>query len=447
MQAKLVDLYSDYRTQPSYILANLDPAKSSDDDDGFDMQCDAGFVLVSRIMTGNQSCVDESTAKKWINDGVKGLEIEGYDSKDAGNVETNPGTQCKSGHQVVYHIANAEHQCVLNSDAIQMIDQSIAEDHTLVDYIENKDDQRKYLDIIYDVNQKISEIEKEFDAKNKELESKYHALIESQDLLEKEKMHEAIGEYKVGNMTKDEIDVQISKIRKQSSLLKEKILDEATAEFKSLESKKKKSMLDVVRGYEENPDINVDWNSFNPETNTSPVVIEEKTDEQSIQMSAYAGNDKKVHLGNVDVVNSFGHQFDEIRANQVLQIAADIANTDMEEQSFAYIVEITDADDELVQPAKWATGKINPSQTFNVSLSWIPKSVGEYDATLFIGNDIDSVTRAADIKISVNSDGGISDDNYCKNDHALLFKYSDNSPICVASDTASKLIGKGLAFA
>ena len=108
IQAKLANMYSDYRTQPGYILANLDPAKNSGADS--DDQCDDGFVTVSRIATGNQSCVDESVAKKWKSDGIKGLVIEGDISEDANKIKINPGTRCSSGHQVVYHIVNAEYQ-------------------------------------------------------------------------------------------------------------------------------------------------------------------------------------------------------------------------------------------------------------------------------------------------------------------------------------------------
>jgi hypothetical protein len=60
---------------------------------------------------------------------------------------------------------------------------------------------------------------------------------------------------------------------------------------------------------------------------------------------------------------------------------------------------------------------------------------------------VDSVLQVADIEINVNPDGNTSDEDYCKNGHELLFKYSDNSPICASPDTASKLVNKGLAFA
>jgi len=110
-------------------------------------------------------------------------------------------------------------------------------------------------------------------------------------------------------------------------------------------------------------------------------------------------------------------------------------------------LKITNDANNLTEPAKWVTGTLNPVQTFNVSLSWIPEYIGEYRAIISIGTDIDSVTQVADIEINVNPEGNISDDNYCKNGHELLFKYSDNSPICATSDTASKLINIGLAFA
>ncbi len=447
IQAKLSNLYSDYQTQPGYILANMDNTNALDASSNVSsgMQCIEGFILVSRMMSGNQSCVEESTAKKWMKDGIKGLVIAGSDSSSTGDTETNPATQCIDGYQVVYHIAKAEYQCVSVFDARQMLGKNIAENHTLVDYIVNKDDQKVYEEIIYDINEKILEINEEFDIKGKQLESKYDEIVKNFDLSDKQKMQEIIGDYKIGKMAKEEIDRQISKIREGGDALKEKISDEKTEESKTLEFEKRNRILDAVKGYEENSDIDVNWNSLNVEEYGIQVVSEEIV-EQPIKITI-SDKDDNVNLGKIDVVNSFGHRVDEIKTEHVLQIAADITNPNKQEQNFAYVVEITDDKNNPVQSAKWATGTLNPVQTFNVSLSWIPEDAGEYRATLFIGTDINSVLQVADIEISVNSDGDVSDDNYCKNDSELLFKYSDNSPICVAPDTAFKLINKGLAFA
>jgi hypothetical protein len=147
------------------------------------------------------------------------------------------------------------------------------------------------------------------------------------------------------------------------------------------------------------------------------------------------------------VVNSFGQKFDEIKAEQVLHIAADITNPNDQKHDFAYLLEITDSENKHTQPPRWITGTLNPTQTFNVSLSWMPEESGAYNAIISIGASIDSVIQVVDLEINVNSEGDVSDEDYCKNGQELLFKYSDNSPICVSPDTASKLINTGLAFA
>ncbi len=201
-----------------------------------------------------------------------------------------------------------------------------------------------------------------------------------------------------------------------------------------------------MKGYENNSDINVDWDYLN-ETPDTVSTESEKSIVNLTKVSLSDENIEKMYLDNIGVVNSFGQEFDEIKTDQVLQIAADLTNTNEYKQDFAYVVEIIDNKNVLVQRAKWVTGTLDSTQTFNVGLSWIPKETGEYKAVISIGTEIDSVSQVAEIKINVNPEGNISDDNYCKNGHELLFKYSDNSPICAIPDIASKLINRGLVFA
>ena len=441
-QTKLDNLYSDYKLQPSYILANLDDTNTSEVNS--DTQCGKGLVLVSRVTSGNHSCVDESTAKKWSSNGVKGIVIS-ENPLPISKIKTNPGTKCKEGHQVVYDIATSEYQCVLESKAKEMIENNVAENHTLIDYIINKDKLKAYEDIIYEINQEILRINEEYEIKNKALESQYNDDIESEDLQMKQRMQEAINQYKIGNITKEDISKQILEIEKINDNIKEKMLTEKIAKVNKLESQQKNEILKAVKGYENNQDINVDWNYLNSPSDVISVVNEEKLS-IPVKVSFSGDGIKNISLDNVSVVNSFGQKFDEIKTDHVLQIAADVTNPNDYKQDFVYMLEITDDKNNLAQPVKWVTGTLNPVQTFNTSLSWIPKEIGKYNATLFIGTDIESVSQMADIEIIVNPEGDVSDDNYCKHGHKLLFKYSDNLPICVTSDTASKLINKGLAF-
>jgi len=443
-QAKLANFYADYKLQPSYILANSDDTNTSEINS--DTQCGEGFILVSRVTSGSHSCIDEPTARKWISNGVNGIVISDNISSFS-KVKTNPGTQCEDGYQVVYHIAASEYQCVLESVAKEMIENNTAEIHTITEYILNKDKQKITEDIIYEINQEILRINEEYDVKKKALESRYDENLENEKILAKQKMQEIIKEYKTSeNVTKEDVSKRISEISDTRDSNKEKILKEKLNEINKLESELKDRLLETVKGYENNPAINVDWDYLNGTPDIISIVSEKKIT-NPVKVLLSKENVVGIHLDNIGVINSFGQKFDEIKTDQVLQIAADITNPNEYKQDFAYVVEITDNKNILTQPAKWVTGTLNSVQTFNVGLSWIPKETGEYRAIISIGTEINSVSQVAEIKINVNPKGNISDDNYCKNGHELLFKYSDNSPICATHDTASKLINIGLAFA
>ena len=443
-QAKLANFYADYKLQPSYILANLDDTNTSEINS--DTQCGEGLVLVSRVTSGSHSCVDEPTARKWINNGIKGIVISD-DILSISKGKTNPVTQCEDGYQVVYHITASEYQCVLESITKEMIENNTAEVHTITEYILNKDKQKITEDIIYEINQEILRINDEYDIKKKTLESRYDENIENENILAKQKMQEIIKEYKTSeNVTKEDVSKRISEMSSTRDSNKEKILKEKLNEINKLESELKNILLETVKGYENNPNINVDWDYLN-ETIDIISIVNEKKITNPVKVSLSEKNVGGVHLDNIGVINSFGQKFDEIKTDQVLQIAADITNPNEHKQDFAYSVEITDSKNILTQPAKWVTGTLNSVQTFNVGLSWIPIEPGEYKAIISVGTEIDSVSQIAEIKINVNPEGNISDDNYCKNGHELLFKYSDNSPICATPNTASKLINIGLAFA
>ena len=443
-QAKLTNLYLDYAMQPNYILANLDSQPVLDID--LDAQCNEGLILVTRMISGNQSCVEESLAKKWLTNGVQGLVISQNDLDDSNDVQITPGTQCKEGHQVVYHLVDAEYQCVLVSDAKDMVEQNIAENHTFIDYIVSKDDLKIHEDAVYEINQKISKITKEYDLKYGTLELEYNKIIEHENWMAKQTTQEIIDEYKSGIISKEDVSKRISEIRKNNVITIENILEQKSYVVNLLELEQKNKILKLVNNHENNTGINVDWDYLNETIDVIPEQ-NEKNLSTSVEISLSEDDVGNIRLDDVDVVNSFGQKFDEIKSDQVLQIAADITNHNEHKHDFAYVLEITDSENNLTQPARWMTGTINPDQTFNISLSWMPEEVGEYTATLSVGTSIDSILQAADIKINVNPNGDISDDDYCKNDHELIFKYSDNSPICVSPDAAFKLVNTGLAFA
>ncbi len=459
--AKLAGFYSDYRLQPSYMLANADDTRvfKLNSGDSSKMECDEGYVKVSRVTSGNNACVDEKTAKNWASSGVRGIMI--FDENLAENeegvlplsdVKTNPGTKCESGFQVVYVMESSEYRCVSNSNAKGMIQNGTAEIHTLVQYVLNKDKQKTVEDAIYEINQELIKLNEDYDDKIAQLNSKYGNAIENENILAKKQMQDVIRDYKNngddGNLIKEDVDRIISQIRESSDSNKKRILDEKLDGENRLENELKDRILETVKGYENNPDIDVDWSSLiETEKEITATMKEEKVKASPVKvLDLDEKNYGEMYLSKVGVVNSFGQKFDEIKSGQVLQVAADITNPHDYKQDFAYVVEVKNDSNDTVEPAKWITGTLNPEQTLNVSLSWIPKEEGEFTANVSVGSQINSVLPAADIQIDVNPEGNLSDGNYCKKDYELLFKYSDNSPICATPDTASKLIKIGLAF-
>jgi len=452
IQEKLSKFYADYKLQPNYIMANSDDLDVSDLISNVDenTRCGDGMMRISNIISGHQTCIDESTAKKWADIGVKGLVIHGDDLSEISSVsdmKTNPGTTCQTEHIVIYDLLTSEYRCVLESVAHEMVEDDTAAIHTLTKYILNKDEQKITEDKIYEINQDILRATEEYEIKRKILNSKYDDRLENENSLSKQKMREIIQEYKNSSeITKEDVTKHISEIRDSYDSIKEKILKEKSNATYDLKLELKNYISKVVQGHENNPDIDVDWIYLDNESGAISMNHEED-EEIPHNMHSLDQNINKILLKNADVVNSFGQRFDEIKSNQILQVAADITNPDEHVRDFVYVVEITNEDDVLVQPAKWMTGILNPNQTLNVGLSWIPEEDGMFNATISIGSDMNSVLPVTDIEIDVNFGGDIHGENYCKNDHELLFKYSDNSPICATPETASKLIHIGLAFA
>ena len=132
--------------------------------------------------------------------------------------------------------------------------------HTLIDYILNKDKQKIEDDTIYDINQEILNIKEEFNVKKKRLGFEYNERLGNEDVLEKRKIQEIIYEYQINrNITKEDLTNRITEARETNVLNKEKILEDELDAENQLELKLKNKILDIVEGYERNPDIDVDW--------------------------------------------------------------------------------------------------------------------------------------------------------------------------------------------
>ena len=111
---------------------------------------------------------------------------------------------------------------------------------------------------------------------------------------------------------------------------------------------------------------------------------------------------ERAPASNARVVDAFGSQVSEVSADQQVQIAADVSNGTGKDQSFAYLVQVQDANGVTVSLA-WITGALTSGQSMSPALSWTPSASGSYTATVFVWQSVDNPT-ALSPTVSVNID-------------------------------------------
>lgn len=111
---------------------------------------------------------------------------------------------------------------------------------------------------------------------------------------------------------------------------------------------------------------------------------------------------ERAPASNARIVDAFGSQVSEVSADQQVQIAADVSNGTGKDQSFAYLVQVQDANGVTVSLA-WITGALTSGQSMSPALSWTPSASGSYTATVFVWQSVDNPT-ALSPTVSVNID-------------------------------------------
>jgi len=100
---------------------------------------------------------------------------------------------------------------------------------------------------------------------------------------------------------------------------------------------------------------------------------------------------ERAPAANARVVDSFGNNVAEVSVDQQVQIAADVANGQDKDQSFAYLVQVQDSDGVTVS-LSWITGSLTSGQSLSPAMSWIPTASGSYTATVFVWESVDNPT-------------------------------------------------------
>ena len=268
-EISIAQYYTDYRLDPTYLLANPDDEYSANHGSNASpyMQCRSDYVVVHRTNQNDYVCIQESTAEIWerhemgkIIDKEEKIQVD--ENSMVQNVATNPGTQCIDGYTVLYHITESNYQCVSESTAEKWLSAGTGEVHDLLQYISGKDQYKIILDEVYEINQEILSIDEEYDLKQIQLEAKYEDILTDAKNFSKQAEKDLLSEFHASQtMTKDDLGKKIIVVRDNLELEKENIIKDKSNAIISLESELKDMMLDVAKKYENDSDIEVIWNT------------------------------------------------------------------------------------------------------------------------------------------------------------------------------------------
>ncbi len=263
----LGEFYKDYRTNPGYLGANPNDKYAYESlETSHDTDCRPGYVLVHRLTNNDYACITESTAERWERQGIgKVVDLDAVIYDEASltpTVPTNPGTQCKDRHIVVYHFEAKAYGCVLESVANTWIEEDIAEIHELTQFILDKDEQKEIENQIFEVNQEITAIYDDSILEQIQLNKKYDLMYLDADKLESQDQKELLEKfYSDGDMSKDQLSSSIMKVRENNESNKEKILEDKDEALEDLKRDVHRKMQQMASEFKDNSEIKLVWNS------------------------------------------------------------------------------------------------------------------------------------------------------------------------------------------
>jgi hypothetical protein len=164
---------------------------------------------------------------------------------------------------------------------------------------------------------------------------------------------------------------------------------------------------------------------------------------------------ERVPASGIQITNNEGNEQKTILANNQIQIRSNLTNVTIRNQTFAYVVQIWDKD-QITVSLSWISGMLLPSQTFTPSVSWTPSKAGNYTVQIFVWQSVNnpnalSPPLSTDLTVwpslldYTRSTTRNAENLQCQSGYELVVKSSDNLPVCVTSETASKLIKRGWA--
>lgn len=112
------------------------------------------------------------------------------------------------------------------------------------------------------------------------------------------------------------------------------------------------------------------------------------------QIGPMSIGNSKIVIDKIYFSNALGQKIHTFYPNQQFQIITRLQNLDYHDQDFTNIIQISDKSGKIVS-LSWVVGKLDSSQSFEISQSWNPKSIGNYSIEFFVWNSLDDASPLA----------------------------------------------------
>lgn len=116
------------------------------------------------------------------------------------------------------------------------------------------------------------------------------------------------------------------------------------------------------------------------------------SDELDITAKSSIGSDipstQKISIEELYAADSNGKQISELAKGNQVQIISHIHNNQNYQQSFTSIIQVTNEQNRIVS-LSWIAGKLDGTQNFELSQSWVPTESGNYRIEAFVWKSLD----------------------------------------------------------
>lgn len=337
------------------------------------------------------------------------LEVNPFDTASWEDLsKTNPSTECRPGHVLVYRNHADDYVCTTEYTAEmwmrynmgKIVDSSHEEPNKILN--EQKFNKDRILQKVDNLNSKIKLIQTHYEEQVSETIAEYASLmadIKSDKYAEERQVLGSL--IKSDFASKKIVSQQVIDIREKFAQLEKNTLDEKNEVLRILEDQHIVSLEEFLNMHNSDDEIKIEWSYDYPTFYPAESYFPQKSESSSIIQTSFENDISNFVVDDTSLKNAFGEKIFSLKLGQLVQITSDITNHNDAPTKFVYLVEIRDKQNQIVQPLKWITGQLDSDQTLNLGLSWVPKNSGDFYADVFIGTSLDFVSHTKTISVSV----------------------------------------------